>query len=446
MRSGYLFAAVVLIGAAIWFAPRAGRPPPTPEFVPDRPTDEPPPPQAPTKPPRSPDERPPGFCDLQKVYALLPRDEYSWIFPDAAARQIREYQKLEWRWVKPEIFEYASRLLLETHEHSRRLNAEQTYRDAWRIHTNVRLHPIFRDMTFVVEGRPPWVLYVDQGPRAETYSARAIEWLEQLSMAFRAEFDLPPITKAEWEVERVLKVMVFRDRDAFHEYHTKINRPRWRNTLSVYSSEDRWSFTYREKGRSPTEEARRLLHPAVYQLLHFHTKLAIQRAGPAGEEVSFANRHVHSQPTWFREGLVRAFSTVRMEKDGRLAFLRVDPECLEPWRESREEDQPQWDFAEILRIPNGAALQRRATEITGHPIEASRLMLRFIDQATALIWFFRETEDVGIRENFRRYVALALKGKGQYEDFRKVFGKEDDDWSALEKKFEAWLATTWKKK
>jgi hypothetical protein len=440
MRVVYLFATVVLIGAAIWFAPRAGPPPAAPEPAPDAKLE----PSSPAE-PLDPD-RPPGYCDLSKVYDLLPRDELSWTYPDEAAEKIREFRDMGWRWVTPEVFEHASRLLLETIDHTRRLRDDRAYRDAWRVHTNVRLHPVYGRMTFVVEGRSPWVLYVQQGAGAEEYAARAANWLDQLSMAFRAAFDLPPIANAERASERVLKAMVFDHQDAFLEFYVRCGEPKSRETLSCYDLEDRWSRVYREDGLTRREEARRLLHTAFYQLLQFHSKLASQRARPDKGEVLFSDRRLSLRSWWCQEGLARLFSVVTIDPDGKLVFFRVDPGELSPWKESRRKKSPEWEFADLLRVPNGAMLRRRAFQIGLIPDEVRRLTRLFCIQSLALTWFFRETKDEEIRAKYRAYLALELSGEGGYPSFKRVWGKKDDDWSELEKKFEAWLAGVWKEK
>jgi len=441
MRPGTLIAAALLITAAILFAPRAGR-----DHHPPAPAPTPPPAGTPDIPPEPTDDRPAGRLDSTSLFDGLPCDDLLDTYPDDAWRKLCELRDRRRRWVTPEEFELAARWRLAALSHADRLRTERTYREAWQIRTNMRLHPYYSERQFVTASRPPWLVYVEKGEGAQACADRSADLLRKLSdevhRLFGERFELPRIVDCPHQGERVLLVVVLKDKRAFLEHFRRVGQPKPSNVQSVYLSHPGGCILHREKGLSETEWGERLFYPAVHQVLHVLTKARTESDDPERGELSWRSRGMDSKLLWFREGLVRMLSHNAVGTDGKVEFGRLDRGGLGTWRETRQDDLTEWKLAMLLEIPDERTLRRKAMEIGLHPAEASRLQFLFRIQAWAFFHFLWHHENRTYREKLLAYLEREFHGKTGYRVWRRVWGTAGHDGAELEKEFEAWLQKT----
>jgi hypothetical protein len=432
MRTGFVIAAVLLIVAAILFAPRAGH---------DGPNESPPPPESAPAP--AADDRPAGRVDLTILYAGLPDDDFLETLPNRAYRNLLEFRDHGRRWATPEEFEQATRWLIEARDHADRLHSDPRYRAEWRVRTNVRMAPLLRDHEFVVESRPPWLVFVEAGEGAEAEASRSADLLRRLSDEIHARFasriGLPPVVDSSEEAERVLKVLVFRDREAFEDYYRKAGHPPPVFADCYYSDPSEGAVLYREPGASTAEWAETLLYPAALQAFDVLTRMAMRRETPKAEDLPWNDRRLDPAVIWLRTGLARALSSVRIDENGEVIVFARNRAWLATLKRSLDAGKDVWPLRRLLAVPNRDRMRQKALEMGLNPMEAGRLRRLFDIQSWAL--FSCLFEDARTRPKLVERIGRELRGLDRGQDDVRLAGS---DFGALQAKYEAWLQAAFK--
>jgi hypothetical protein len=389
-----------------------------------------------------------GKYDLNKVYDQLPKEhEYLYVWQNEEMKRLLEMKEFESRWGSKDDLDKAEVLLRATLKHANKLS-DQSYRDIWRIRGNVALHPVYSDFTYSVKSDYPYIVFV----QADSASKKAISddivnrnvkilarLYSEFHRVFGERFDLPKLEDRPIATERTLKVFTLASEEKFHEYQKKIGQPLPRGVRAYYKPSDQWitlfeggKFEKQAKEGESSFNINKIFHEGTHQLMHVYTKILMERERNKGKkpedfkETEWMDRKVHSQLHWFQEGFAELFAASKPSGDT-WDLLYLHRNRLQEWKGSRKAKKDEFEF-------NARVMRRRAQEIGLHPMEAGRLSSLFYAQAWVIAHFLWFGEDGKYREKFLEYMGMELHGNSGYKSWKKVWDKEDDDWSFLEEK------------
>ncbi|MEN8150628.1 MAG: hypothetical protein ABFS86_12455 [Planctomycetota bacterium] len=423
MRAGTLIALLLLVVGAILFAPRAGREEPAapvPAAAPAPPGDEPP---------------PEPIHDLRHLLDAIPADELSETWPNDVWRKLDSLRAEGRKSATTAEYIRVATWLENAREHARRLREEPRYLDAWKVRTNFRLHPHLGNYPFVVVSRPPWLVFVQKGEGAAAEADRAARWLGTLTEVIEERLakpcGMPPFADLPRASERVLTMVIFKNQKTFREHFRWTGRPVGPWDDGWYETKLEGCFSFLRPDEDPDKWACRLLLPAAFQAIEVLIHHGIEREGRQGEDVGWDAKGMRGQLLWFRQGLMRMLSAAKVAEDGSVELFSIRPGHLRIIRETEE----RLDFGTLLKVSTTSDLRRKAFDVGLVELDA-------LARSWALAHFLWHHEGGKYRGKLLEYLKGEFRGNTGYRYWKKVWPPADEDWTLLEKEFEAWLDAT----
>jgi hypothetical protein len=373
-----------------------------------------------------------GRKNLKSVYERIPTDNQlldDW--PNDAYTKLIELREFEGNWGTDDDLKKAEEWLTDAITHGDKLQNDASYRDEYVIRLNVARDPLFKDYSYKVEGRAPYVIFVEhtgketqkESEKAQKIVKRNADLLEAVYVAFHEifgeKFKLPKLAERPNQDERVLRIFTFFNRENFDKYQRAIGMPLPPGAAAYYRPSNRWVTLYEggkfeqtaAKGETPFNVSK-VVHEGAHQLIHVYTKIMMEKK--RGEEISWNEQGTHSRSHWFQEGMAEFFGAVS-KVDGKWKSLQIYHHRLREWRRTMSAKKIEWELPEMLRIASGGQLQMRSRQKGLAMPEAVRLSSLYYAQSWTFCHFLYFHENGKYRDKLMKYAEMEFTGVTGYE-------------------------------
>ncbi len=345
-----------------------------------------------------------GNKSLKEIFDRIPVDDILDTYEnDAYVSLVEAKEYAESDWGTTETVDELTKLLDAVLIHHQKLKNDREYLDEFVIRMNVKSDPVYKDYDFRVEGKSPYVMFVEhegggkQSAAAEKIVQRNLTLLHtlytQFMSDFKVAFNLPEITDIEQPSMRTLKLWTFSNHASFLKYQEALGRRLPPGVGAYYKPNNQWITLFEQPGSASGGQANRsdfntnkVAHEGLHQLMHVFTKVVLERE--TGEEVLWTDRRCHSRLHWFQEGMAELYGSAKTVEGGKWELKVPYKMRLKEWWMCRKNKLSEWSFKELLSIRTGPELQQRSSR-KGLKRGQSRLSSLFYAQAWSWCYFLR---------------------------------------------------------
>ncbi|MHC4472217.1 MAG: hypothetical protein ACYS99_14800, partial [Planctomycetota bacterium] len=402
-----------------------------------------------------------GRKNLQEVYERIPKDPLLGEHPNEAYESLLTLKRNAPKWGSTAEFERAEKCLREVLAHLRSLKNDPQYLDEFVLRRWVRVHPVYGDYTSKCVARRPYLVFVEHtGKGSENGAIKAQRILErdvlllghlyrEFHRLFGKRLGLPFLGERDHREERILKVFVFFDKEAFEDHLEALededSRP---GRADHYRPSDQWALLYEGGGDEKVHEkgecdanTNKILRTGAEQLLHVYSKIA--RQGKRGEYVPWPA--AQSSLNWFQTGLPDLLGTARPRKDGKWELMAPNRRLLAEWKKTRKEKLPDWPLEKLLSVGSRDEMREEGAMLGGIA-DVEKMSLIFRAQAWSFCHFLWSYRSGRYRDRFLEYMGKELEGSSSPDEFEKtLWGGKKTNWPALEKEWRSHVNRLWSK-
>jgi hypothetical protein len=244
-----------------------------------------------------------------------------------------------------------------------------------------------------------------------------------------------PIGKRSYMDGCPLIVWIFDNKEAFREYHKKVDRGGIDEGVAGYfSPKSGWVYLYDEDAHGREFEVNKNVHEATHQLQHWFTA-----------QKNDWQTQARVPQSWFGEGFAEYMGAVTMDSDRNLTFVGLNRPRLgsnqqvEKMFKSQNKPLPIFPLQDLVGFEGYGAVTQYAGEKWGGQ-GASASMQLFYCQSWAFVYFLNEFQGGKYRAKFLKYVEEVLNLNHKASHFKRAFDiKSDADWASLQKEFSTYF-------
>jgi hypothetical protein len=376
-----------------------------------------------------------GRKNLDDIFNKIPEDELLDRLGNDEYDDLKMMKETaESKWATPEEYAKTEAKLKVTLDHLKRLQSDEAYRVIFIIQKNVKHDPIFREFTYEVEGKPPYVVFVEHTGREDLAAQQEAEKIVQRDLdllntmyneffkRFGDSFGLEKLSANKRDDMKALKVFCFFSEEAFHKYQQMIGQPLPEGVRAYYQPATQWIILYEGRGFEAAAakgdssfNVNKVVHEGFHQLIHAATKAFIEKQ--RNEEVLWTDPATHSRLHWFQEGMAELIGSTKPKDGGGVEIMTLNKGRLMEWKQTRAAKLSEWTFEEMLGITTSVDMRQKAGRKA--LADAGRLASLFYAQAWTWCHFLYFHGDGKYRQKLIDYMKVELSGKSGPDEFKK---------------------------